>query len=133
MSSLLSDYYMARAWLEMNEPTPNTLNRQVQAEQFDAVSPNPTRAGLLVHNDSDSMVYLAFDDEVTPSEYSIALDPSQSYHLEDAGVFRCPKGQLVGLSKSDAPSGALQITEWAHDGRKMPNLRQLLRDIEEQL
>ena len=133
MSSLLSDYYLVRAWLEMNQPEPTTLNRPVKKEPFDVVSPNPYRAGLLVHNASSVSVSLAFADDIDSDEYSTSLDPGQSYHLEDAGFFRCPKGTLKGLASSSDDDGRLQITEWAHDSRQMPNLRQLLRDIEEKL
>ena len=131
--SVLSDYYAARAWLELNTPDANGLDRPVKTEKFTVLSENPFRAGLLVHNDASVVCYLKFGDEISPDEYSVALDPGQSYHLEDAGFFRCPHGQIVGLAEAPDDDGALQVTEWAHDSREMPNLRQLLRDIEEQV
>ena len=131
--SALSNYYLVRAWFELSKPEPNEVKRSVKSEQFTVLSRNDFRAGLLIHNASDVVVYLAYDDEISADEYAIALDPGQSYHLEDAGWFKVPHGPIVGLAEASDADGVLQVTEWAHSSRTMPSVRQMLENVEEEL
>lgn len=131
--SALSDYYHVRAWIEMAEAETNTLNRPVKDEAFDVLSSNTFRTGLLIQNDSDVVVYLHYADEITLEEYSLALDPGQAYHLEDAGFFRAPHGPIVGLAEQADNDGVLQVTEWSIQNRFRPAIRPLLDDLEEAL
>jgi hypothetical protein len=131
--SVLSDYYQVRAWLDLAQAQPNTLNRPVKNEEFDVLSSNAFRTGILVQNDSDVVVYLHYADEIDTDEYSLALDPGQAYHLEDAGFYRCPQGPIVGLADQADDDGVLQVTEWSIQRRFRPPIRQLLSDVEEEL
>lgn len=119
------DYFAFRAVAEMATPRPTVNTVPVGDSSRVLLAENSWRTGLVIHNDTDGDILLAYDTEPTQERFSHRLGPGGEIDFVDADLFSVPHEEIQVLF--EGITGRVAVTEWAIRRQGRPTRRQFLQ------